>query len=80
MEKIPVCFIRTQLSMDLEGHAFGYGGGGTKASTCRHLWDGCAWWDLGQGRLVPLKEEMGKSRDWKGGLLLMGAQSRAAWK
>ena len=38
-----------------------------------------AGWYQGQGRLVPFMEEVSESRDWKGGQLLTGLQSRVAW-
>lgn len=55
MEKIPICFIRSQLHME---HIWHREGGRWKASAHRRLRDGCTWWDLGQAGLVPLQEEL----------------------
>lgn len=54
MEKIPVCFIRLQLSMNLESpSSFEHRERGRwKSFTCRHLWAGCLWRDLVQGRMI----------------------------
>lgn len=75
MEKIPVCVIRTKLSVNLEGQTYLH----VEKVAGRHLWGGCAWWYQGQGRLVPFLEEVSESRDWQGGQLLTGLQSRVAW-
>lgn len=75
MEEIPVCVIRTQPSVNLEVQAYLL----VEKVAGGHLWGRCAWWDQGQGRLVPFMEEVSESRDWQGGQLLMGLQSRVAW-
>lgn len=62
MEKIPVCVIRTKLSVNLEGQTYLH----VEKVAGRHLWGGCAQLSLGR-RLVPFtEEEVSESRDWQG--------------
>ena len=80
MEQIPVCFIRPQLSMDLEGqNTLDHGEVRRwKASTCGHHRCGRAWWDLGQGGLVPLREEVGRAGT-SGWVVALGGPEQTVW-